>query len=278
MALWRARLNSHGPTRAARRVEPVGLPPDGDEDLLDDLLGEPLRPGHLVGERVQRPAVAGVEGLDGALVALDDAGQQGGVLGASGRAVAVGSARARASPCGRSGPRRPGSRRGANHTHWSFRCRTCADSGKAATARSIPVLRSTGRARMAPSASGSIGRPMFATLLGALPRPPLPADAPPDGAARRGPGHPGRPRPGAADRGRLGRLVRRRRPAPSAWSRASSTGRWATDRPLEAVRLELARSGRRRLHLDRGPRGPGRPRRGHRRRGARRASPRRTRR
>ena len=43
-----------GAERAARRVEPAGVAPDRHEDVLDDLLGEALRPRHLVGERVER--------------------------------------------------------------------------------------------------------------------------------------------------------------------------------------------------------------------------------
>ena len=66
IALWRARLNSQGPTAPRDAIEPRGVLPDRDEDLLDDVLREALGAGDPIGQGVERPAVPLVQRLDGA--------------------------------------------------------------------------------------------------------------------------------------------------------------------------------------------------------------------
>jgi hypothetical protein len=64
------------PDGSLRGVEARRVLPDRDEDLLDDVLGEPVAAGDLHGERIERAAVAAMELLDGALVAGDDSPEE----------------------------------------------------------------------------------------------------------------------------------------------------------------------------------------------------------
>ena len=86
--------------------------------------------------------------------------------------------------------------------------------------------------------SGSIARPMFATLLGHLPRPPLPDDAPPpallDVALGVQADHGLEPLT-AAGWGTWDEAARRS----DRLVKASVVGPWSADRPLEAVRREV---------------------------------------
>ena len=61
-----------GAQRAACRIETAGVLPDRDEDLLDNILGEPVAARDLVGERVERAGIPFVERLDGPFVLLAD--------------------------------------------------------------------------------------------------------------------------------------------------------------------------------------------------------------
>jgi hypothetical protein len=56
---------------------------DGDEHLLDDVLGEAVGARHLVGQGVEGSGIAGVEGLDRPLILLANPDEKRGLLGSS---------------------------------------------------------------------------------------------------------------------------------------------------------------------------------------------------
>ena len=238
MALWRARLNSHGPTAPRAGSKRSACRHSATKTSWTTSWANRSAPGHLVGERVQRAAVAGIEVLDGPFVVLDDAGQQGGVLGAASRALAVD--RLRQGHLRVAARRRDGTGRVRARIipTWSFRserARSGRHDREVHTLSSVEARRADGA-----DASGSIARPMFATLLGALPRPPLPADAPPEALLEVVLGiqadHGLEPLTAAGwgdwtdAAARTDRLVK-----------GVVDGPWTTERPLEAVRLEVLR-------------------------------------
>ena len=246
MALWRARLNSHGPTDPAAGSN-RSASPERDEDLLDDLLGEPVRPGHLVGEGVAADRCSGRTGPRPRRSSRSTIrAKQAGILGASGaRAVDVGSGSGTGTSLSPSRQRRGGEPvRGEEHSLAVAWRRPCDRDPRSREPQSMPIRGERGR-RMGPEPpAGSIAGRCSPPCSASLPRPPLPADAAADGVSSRrssscrqsrglepltAAGHPTRT------------TGRRRTHGAGALVKDASTGRSASDRPVEAGASSLDR-------------------------------------